>query len=86
VQGIVLETGLFLGWPSGRDWPLHLGLRGIFMHILQDVTGRGSNGSPRFGAVRKSGTTTLDKGFREVLCFPETQTMAQRNGFEMEEP
>jgi hypothetical protein len=37
-------------------------------------------------AASKSGTTTLDNTFSEVLSFPQTQTMAQRNGFEMEEP
>ena len=66
--------------------PRGLELYGPFVQALQDITACECVRGALPGEDLKSGTTTLDNGFQEVLSFPETLTMAQRNGFEMEEP
>jgi hypothetical protein len=72
--------------PRNRNRPAGTGLLGSYVQNIEQVTAWGQARPRALPVASKSGTTTLDNAFSEVLSFPKTQTMAQRNGFEMEEP
>lgn len=92
------DSGARDSLPTGQPHPVHRRAsqpkpprrdRGFLVPIYRPLNRLPLEGETRpqaFPGASKSGTTTLDNGFAEVLSFPETQTMAQRNGFEMEEP